>query len=373
MSGAEAKTLAPGSWVAVTGPGPAGAGVPPTSATSLGATRFTPHGSMYSPSMRSLPTSRNMAPPSFNGWGLSGTPRGDFHEPLHEPPHAVPAMAADTAYVNKEFYGGGYAPSKSVFIEDVGKKVTIVPAGFLKMFPTVFLLFCAVIFVMPIYLILIIGGDINVRKWFPHISFLVMLLPVLYIITFFVHYFSRRPSRILITLSLIGSCVMLLIISDVFLFQAYHKAPMFASSLDCASWGDKREVQDQWKLARSFYASCMATKAKTESVAFAAAVHDYRIQDCPDYAEEMAKHPDWAYLQALEENEQCAGWCNVEEPMWTRSVVQDACSPVVAQILREKVQTSMKQVCLYTIFTLLVLSVVLLGVQPLLEKYGIAW
>lgn len=317
MSGSEARTYPPTSWVA----DHSGAyGLPPTDGTS----HFLPPGTLYSSDMRSLPTNRlTAAPPDY----------GNVSKP---------------------------------YVKEIARSIV-------QIFPMAFLLFSAALFVMPIYLVLLIGGDINVRKWFPHISFFVCVLPILYLITFFAHHVTKRPSRILITLTLVGSCVLLLVISDVFLFEAYHKAPMFASTTDCMSWKEKRELQQQWKLAHNFYTACLGNKTQKTQSAATKLVPEHRIQDCPNYDKEMKAHPDWAYLEALEATQHCAGWCNEEEPMWTRSKVKDACSPVVAQILKDKVQPLMKKVCFYSVFTLLVISVVLIAAQPLLHKYGFVW
>lgn len=241
------------------------------------------------------------------------------------------------------------------------------------MFPTAFLLFSLAVFVMPIYLVWSVGEDPNTKQWLPRITRLVMILPVVYFITFWVHVFKRAPSRLFITLSLIGSCVMLLIISDGLLIDAYEKGPMFASVGDCMSWGEKRAIEQQWEFARTYYANCMNDMSKKQSLPFAAAVHDLRIQDCPTYANVSAVHPGWAYLEYLETTQHCGGWCTASPPIWTKGNVQDACSPIVAQIIQDKIAYSLKQVCVYSVFTLFVVTAMFIGVPPFLKRHGIEW
>jgi hypothetical protein len=241
------------------------------------------------------------------------------------------------------------------------------------LFPTVFLMFTVAMFVMPIYLVLYVGEDPSTQQWFPHVTHIVVVLPIYYVLTFLVHMGKGAPSRMFITVSLIGSCLTLLIISNFILMEAAQMAPMFASASDCLSWAPKREMQAEWELARTYYATCMNDMAKKENVTFAAAVSDYRIQNCPNYSTAVGLHPSWEYLEHLESTQFCGGWCKSAPAMWTRDHVQDACSPVVAEILNDKVIWCLKQVCFYTVFSLAVLSVFLIYIPQVLQTYKIDW
>jgi len=212
--------------------------------------------------------------------------------------------------------------------DDVTKSLFGSTSGVLKMFPTIFLLFCLAVFVMPVYLVLYVGEDPTTQQWFPKITNFVLILPALYIVTCLFHMCSGRPSKFFVTISLLGSCMMLLIISDILLLHAYEKGPMFASATDCRSWSEKREVADEWDAARTYYATCMHQMATNKNISFAAAVTDYRIQDCPNYAKDSAFYPAWAYLQQLEVTEECGGWCTAAAPMWTKS----KCRMLAAQL-----------------------------------------
>merc|ERR1719401_210597 len=260
-------------------------------------------------------------------------------------------------------------------MQDVVESLTTVSPESLRMFPAGFLMFCFGIFSVPYALVVHLNGDPTVQMFLPQFAWVVfVLIPVLCVLTYFVHSMRQgRPSRFFITASLILSCVLLLILSDTWLLQAYQQAPAFAASSDCESWPEKRHMQEEWKSARGFYATCMAEKSKKEGISFAAAVTTYRIQDCSDYSKELAQHPEWAYLGHLEDTQNCAGWCEPDQPMWTKGVAKDACSPVVAEILRDKVAWCTRQVLFYTLITLMVISVILITIRPLLEKYGIEW
>lgn len=257
--------------------------------------------------------------------------------------------------------------------DQTAQKDFIMAQRVLNVFPVGFLLFCVAMFVMPIYLVLNVGEDPTARQWFPHLTRIVIVLPVLYFITLLVHQFKGRPSRVLVTLSLIGSCLVLLIISNILLMEAYEMTPMFAAESDCMSWQPKREMQGSWELARTYYATCAQDLAKKNNITFAAAVSQYRIQDCPKYNEDVTLHPDWAYLDYLEATQWCSGWCTAGQSIWTKQRVQDACSPVVAQVIHDKMVWPLKQVCFYSVFTIAVASVVIVSIPRVLAEYGIDW
>jgi hypothetical protein len=283
----------------------------------------------------------------------------------------------ENEYASKGYYFSdtfNAAKKASVgFIANPSKTIFEVPPGVLKMFPTAFLLFSLAIFVMPCFLVWYVGQDLNAQQWLPHLTNLVFILPFVYIITFIAHVLKKGPSKLFVSLSLIVSCALLLIVSDVLLMDAYEKIPLFAASGDCMSWGEKRMIEQEWKAAASYYASCMNDKATEENIPYAAAVQSLRITDCSDYATVSVSHPAWDYLQELEHTAQCGGWCTASPPLWTKGKVQDACSPVVAQAMRDNIAWVLKQVVLYTVFALLMVSVILIGIPSILERYNIEW
>lgn len=263
--------------------------------------------------------------------------------------------------------------SKDSFgFRDAVKGFTEVPPGMVKFFPSTFLLFSLSLFIMPIYLVLYIAIGVNEKRWLPGGSMVVVILPIMYFLTFCWHTATRRPSRICIMLSLLGSCVTLLVLSNITLNAASQTAPMLGST-DCLSWPAKRDVQSQWDQARTFYASCVSAKAKKDKLKFAAAADVLRMRDCPDYDKQAADHPDWSYLEHLEDTQRCSGWCKFEPPLWTRKQTQDPCSPAASLVIRDKAEHSMKQVAIYTVITLCAVGLVLVSITPLLAKYGLEW
>lgn len=255
---------------------------------------------------------------------------------------------------------------------DVVKGFTEIPPGFVKMFPTTFLLFTLSLFIIPIYLVIYFGSGVNEKKWLPGGSLVVVILPVLYATTFIIHTITRKPSRIFIMLNLLGSCVMLLVLGNIYLNAANQQAPMLDST-DCLSWPAKRDVQHEWDLARTFYASCVSEKAKQKKIKFAAAADIYRMRDCPDYDKQVSRHPDWSYLEHMEDTQRCSGWCKFEPPLWTRERTQDPCSPAAGLAIKDKANHAAKQVSIYAVIALCAVGVVFVSITPLLNKFGLDW
>lgn len=282
------------------------------------------------------------------------------------------AAAGSPNYVNDL-----YAPVKAeqASLLAIGSDFPLLSPGLAKTFPTAFLMFCCGVFAVPIAIVLQTGQDPSVQQFVNShtVGTMVLVLPVTFIIAFILHIRNDgQPIRIVITVTLILSCIVLLLLGESNLITVYQKAPLLAS-MDCTVLPEKYQIQQEWENARGFYSTCMSEKAKTEGISFAAAVTAYRMEDCSAYGEQLKKHPVWKYLAGLEENQRCAGWCQEEQPMWTKEQTYDACSPVAAQILQEKVEWHMKQVVFYTLFTLLVISVILISIHSLLAKLHIEW
>uniref|UniRef100_A0A7S1WUW1 Uncharacterized protein n=1 Tax=Alexandrium catenella TaxID=2925 RepID=A0A7S1WUW1_ALECA len=245
--------------------------------------------------------------------------------------------------------------------------------GTMRVFPAMFSFFCLATFSMPIWITYHIGNDENVKQWISTRIWLVLLLFIPYAVAHLIHHVKGHPVRLVLVTCLVGSSVVLLLIGDCVLLEAYKKANAF-SAQDCDTFPGKRSMERELEEARAFYANCAAKKAAAFDLTFAQAVMQYRIQSCPEYADLVAtKHPDWAYLGFLEDSYRCSGWCKEEEPMWTFAATSDSCSSAVADVLFNKIQWSTMQVVLYTIVVLGFVSTTLITIGPILIKLGIEW
>eukprot|EP00927_Polykrikos_kofoidii_P032734 TRINITY_DN2779_c0_g1_i1.p1 TRINITY_DN2779_c0_g1~~TRINITY_DN2779_c0_g1_i1.p1 ORF type:complete len:1099 (-),score=155.77 TRINITY_DN2779_c0_g1_i1:49-3252(-) len=241
-----------------------------------------------------------------------------------------------------------------------------------NIFPWLFTLLCVVLFASPIMQVSELAGDMQVRYWICGRLNVVLILPVLYAFTHFMHTMQGSPNRKLISVCLIGSCILLLVIGDYVLYVAKQKANALVSK-DCSTFKQKEDLNQQWLNAEYFYKQCMNATARetgeTANVAFTL----YRIQDCKGYSEQVAINPDWPYLGALEHTYQCGGWCTRSEPLWTFKSVKDSCSMTVADSLLHRVQWCMTEVIGYVVVVLVLASIVLMQVGAIFRTYNIPW
>lgn len=256
-----------------------------------------------------------------------------------------------------------YSPFKGATTSVYGKKLDV-----MTMFPALFTAFCFATFITPIILSYHIGRDPQVIFWIGDYIQWVIYLPVLYVGAYIYHTVYRLPSKMVMVLCLIGSCVTLLVLSDRVLLAAYDRANEFAAR-DCDTFPTKRELQREWEFARTYYANCVAAAAEESGMTYEAAYGSYRIRDCADYSAQLAAHPHWEYLGQLEEQQHCSGWCERAQPLWVGGDVRDSCSAVVGDIMMNKIQWTMMQVLVYTITVLGIVSVLLVAVGPTLWRY----
>lgn len=250
--------------------------------------------------------------------------------------------------------------------------VKFVSRFFTKRLPWLFSLLCLLLFSAPVGLTYRMSQDMQVRYWITDELRVILVLPLLYVMTQWVHYKQQRPNRILICICLAGSCAFLLLLADLVLLSSYHKANAL-SAKDCNTDVEKKALQLQWQNAQTFYQSCMAETASKSGSNPEVAYSLYRIQDCEGYRDQLGVNPAWPYLGALEQEYQCGGWCVRSQPLWTFKGVKDSCAMTVADVLYNKVQWSMLQVIAYTTVVLGFVSAVLVQVGPILRSHNIEW
>eukprot|EP00927_Polykrikos_kofoidii_P084582 TRINITY_DN8956_c0_g1_i1.p1 TRINITY_DN8956_c0_g1~~TRINITY_DN8956_c0_g1_i1.p1 ORF type:complete len:762 (-),score=95.92 TRINITY_DN8956_c0_g1_i1:32-2317(-) len=239
-------------------------------------------------------------------------------------------------------------------------------------YPWLFSLLCIAIFASPIIEVVNLAGNMQVQFWICSRLTVVLILPLLYSVTHVVHMMRASAHRKLVIVSLVGSCIFLLVLCDWVLLIAKHKANLLLSS-DCTTFEAKHNLNQQWLNAELFYRECMNATMRETGASGSVAYGLYRIQDCYNYRILVGNNPDLPYLGALEQNYECGGWCTRNEPLWTFKTVKDSCSVTVAYELIHTVQSSMMEVVSYSTIVLVCVSLALLKVSPMLRSHGISW
>lgn len=88
-----------------------------------------------------------------------------------------------------------------------------------------------------------------------------------------------------------------------------------------------------------------------------------------EYKFEFRRHEvHWQYLSWLEDQYQCAGWCEFTAPLWTHKEVQDSCSVAVSSVFSAKIMYMSSQVVIYTIITMTIVCSILLAVRKRMQQ-----
>lgn len=278
----------------------------------------------------------------------------------HVTPLAWPSAAAAPCY---GFKGIAFTPSPAaVAATPKGRNVLLVTA--VQHFAFFFSFASFVVLMIPISLIYYVGQDAQVRYWITERLSMVLWLIVVFVIAHLIHWYLGRPCRILIVCCTVGSCAFIVILSDIVLIGSYRITNEFRAR-DCTTFAGKRDVEQEWQAAYSFYANCEFNDF--------AAPYAYKIEHCKGYQEQLAIHPAWNYLADLEVVQQCGGWCEAGPALWTLLPVRDACTATVAHELTNTVGRNIWKVIIYTIIWLTLSSAALLRMGPLLRKYGVDW
>lgn len=243
------------------------------------------------------------------------------------------------------------------------------PLDVMETFPTLFTTFCFGTFITPIILSYHVGRDPQVLFWIGDYINWVIFLPVLYVWAHIYHTMYRVPSKVVVVICLIGSCIVILVLGEHVLLDAYGRANELTAR-DCETFPRKMQLQRSWEAARTYYANCMTSMAGDLGISYESAVATYRIGDCSDYPTQLDQNSDWTYLASLEEQHLCAGWCEPGHAIWTLGTVRDSCSSTVADIMNNKIRWTMLQVVVYTVIVLCLASVMLVAIGPNIWRYN---
>lgn len=222
-------------------------------------------------------------------------------------------------------------------------------------FATVFTFACFLMFFIPVLSALHVGFDGNVDYWIGyHVIWLLLLpIPILFAVNFAMNMRNRRPKRSMILACLIVPSVVLFLIGGILSFQAGHINTKLTGR-DCATWPRMRVLDLSWQAADKFLQACKKANPVLKDRML--------VQDCPGYEDQMWNTDQkqyWAYLQFLEVNYGCVGFCGGGAgPLWTRTPEYprppDSCAAAVASVLRTKVQQVALQLIVFACIALFV-------------------
>lgn len=227
----------------------------------------------------------------------------------------------------------------------------------LGIFPMAYTFFCVFIFVSPITKLARVVNDSQVYHWIGEAPQVVVWLPVIFIVfAHILHRQRRGPNRLAVIISLIGSSVVLLILSHTVMTRSVILGSQFFST-DCTSFGEKAALERSWQAARTFQAGCGASSDSG---------FGSLVSHCPGYSRELISNPSWAYLESLERRFACGGLCTSDRQLWSYHGAHeaDSCAVALGGMMQWDVRRQSMQVMVYSIFVLALTTIYMLMLGP---------
>lgn len=251
-------------------------------------------------------------------------------------------------------------------------------AQYRKVFPGVFTLFMFALFGPPIITGVHLSLDPNVRYFIGGQGSSVVIIPILLVVCHLCHVRLGKPNFFLLMFSTVIPTLL------IFFVGYSHYVPITGvvdrlRSSDCTTYELKRQIEAAHRAARGVYDTCVQRIVAETGSTTEAVVSHIRIQECQEYqipADGVDPHadfrPEWDLLQGLEVDEECCGWCNLEDPLWLQNEgnrPQDICSNVAATVLDGKVRRSSQRM-VGNSFINFAVSVLSLGLISELMNYN---
>lgn len=213
---------------------------------------------------------------------------------------------------------------------------------FKTVFASLFCFCCFAIFLYPMISTWHVAADENEAYWFTRWPLVSLMVPPLFIGVYVYHQMKGHPNKWFVILSIILPVILFLSMG----IAMYVQSDYLADDLEkrCPSHSETNKLDADWTRARNFYACCLVRLGNPSLQQYCPNVASQKaptnftplIQSCVGY--EGAKNDNWEYLQFLEVNYGCTGFCSSGQPaLWTRqSTPRDACSRSVAVVFRAK-------------------------------------
>lgn len=245
----------------------------------------------------------------------------------------------------------------------------------MAVFPVMFTLACCLVFLFPGYAVLHVALEPAVAYFFSNLWLvsLLLVIPPLLGAVHLVHLRAMQPVKKAVIAAVFIPSTLIIIFADHFYEGALDKADRLVAT-DCNALQQKADLQKSWEVAFYVYENCLNQTNVESGYSLEELRKNFRIQDCEEYKDLKDEYSDdWKYLEYLEEQHGCSGWCYPAQQLWSTRDHKDSCSNAVSNAFRYFVQPHAFQVCLTMSATLILLALVVIAVGPPLRAYGFDW
>lgn len=206
-----------------------------------------------------------------------------------------------------------------------------------------------------------ISTHASVKYWIGRSGFFIPLVVIVWV-SFAQHLImkssvNRRCATIIVLVIPVASLMLVAHFHKVLSFEASTKLGM----QDCINFPAKVHLQKAWETARDIRTKCVQEQAKLAGVTAEESQLMTPVQTCTEYEEgRLQWGTEWDYLETLEMEQRCAGWCFMGEPLWqnfARHISHDRCSIVASEMLGGTVYRTVRQLEIYCFWVLMLISV----------------
>lgn len=228
-----------------------------------------------------------------------------------------------------------------------------------NLWPHAFTMAGFAIFGAPVIFGVHLAQDASVKFWIGPFGWITLVIPFLIVVCHLVHLKVGRPNQLALIFSTVIPATILLIVANIHLMGMKVIGSQLAST-DCINYRDKLDVERAWGAAAVLYRECLTRTADENKIRFEDGMQIFRLPECEEYHAQPDKYAEyrdtWNYLQSLEEEQQCSGWCQESTPIWTFNAVTDSCSYAAGTVLKVKIASQASRMLAYSTLAM-VLSV----------------
>jgi len=242
-----------------------------------------------------------------------------------------------------------------------------------RIFPVAFTMMCAMVFIPALFIVMRYTRDPMISYFAGYMSWILLGIPVLLGAVHFVHARWGSPNKYAVMLGALVPSILLLVFSFSNALSARDRANQLFST-DCYAFAEKQHLQLAWEAADEFLAACLKTTVSRTNYSLPVLERAFRIQDCKGYYAARTKHSvEWAYLEYLEENGACSGWCSHRKQLWSVKHSKTSCSVAVSFFYKFHVASRAVSITVLMVITLLATEVLLLTLGPMIRSHGVKW
>lgn len=241
------------------------------------------------------------------------------------------------------------------------------------LFPPAFTLICVLLFVLPTAMLVYILRSPMVAPFTDMKCYILLLNPVIIAVVHLVHTTKKAPSKWGVISAIFIPAVLLMFIS-VKAMKDSGKVGNKLLSDDCEDFKPKAQIQRTWEAAYMAFDSCLNHTGMTATMPSALIMQSFRLPDCSEYSAVKAQSGQgWKYLQSLEQNEGCAGWCYPGQQLWSTGPAKDSCASSVAAAMKYFVKPHCQMVIQIMAFVIFFAAVTMPAVGRQVRAMGHSW